>query len=129
MNINNVTTILSISNKFNEKYSCAQKVKLMCLEFICKNISFVMETSSYKHACKNDKSLTQEILTAFENKHKKSSDHNLMSPQKRRFSLVMSDNAWNKHSTITHFRCSPCYKRIRRCHQTNFKILIIWRFL
>ena len=86
MNINNVTTILSISNKFNEKYSCAHKVKLMCLEFICKNISFVMETSSYKHACKNDKSLTQEILTAFANKHKKSRHHNLMSPQRRRFS-------------------------------------------
>ncbi len=91
MNINNVTIILSISNKFYAKYSCAHKVKMLCLDFICKNISFVMETSSYKNACKNDKTLTQEILTHFAIKHKKSRNNGMaamITPQKhRRFSL------------------------------------------
>merc|ERR1712228_545972 len=86
MNINNVTTILSISNKFGEKYSCANRVKERCLEYICNNISFVMETSSYKHSCKNDQTLTQEILTAFANKHKKNRN-NTITPQKRRFQI------------------------------------------
>merc|ERR1719300_2352200 len=83
MNINNVTIILSISNKFERKYRCADKVKQLCLDFICKNISFVMETSSYKNACKNDKTLTQEILTHFAIKHKQKSRNNaIISPQK-----------------------------------------------
>ena len=85
MNINNVTIILSISNKFERKYRCADKVKQLCLDFICKNISFVMETSSYKNACKNDKTLTQEILTHFAIKHKQKSRNNaIISPQKHR---------------------------------------------
>ena len=86
MNVNNVTTILSISNKFNEKYSFANQVKSRCLEYICNNISFVMETSEYKNSCKNDKTLTHEILTAFGNKHKKDRN-NSIAPQKRRFQM------------------------------------------
>jgi len=70
MDVCNVIGVLSAASKFNEKYVCAQKTRLQCLDFICKNISAVMQSEAYKNVCKNDKTLMHEILSAFAEKHK-----------------------------------------------------------